>query len=44
MKDITRSPHRANRVLLALLGERLLPNEAETDDVTPQIPRRVAHG
>ncbi len=43
LKDITRSPHRANRVLLALLGERLLPNEAETEDATPHIHQKVAN-
>ena len=43
MKDIARSSRRANRVLLALLGERLLPNEAETEDVTPHIHEKVAN-
>ena len=44
LSEITGSPHRAQKVLLALLGERLLPERAERDDVTPRIHRRIANG
>ncbi|MYH21970.1 MAG: hypothetical protein F4130_06805 [Acidobacteria bacterium] len=44
LSEITGSPHRAHKVLLALLGERLLPERAEHDDVTPRVHRRVTSG
>ena len=44
LSQITGSPHRAHKVLLALLGERLLPERAERDDETPRIHRRIANG
>ena len=44
LTEITGSGHRAHKVLLALLGERLLPEKAERDDVTPSIHRRAASG
>ena len=44
LAEITGSPHRAHKVLLALLGERLLPETAERDDETPRIHRRIANG
>ena len=44
LSEITGSPHRAHKVLLALLGERLLSERTERDDVTPRIHRRVASG
>ena len=39
---IAGSDHRAHKVLLALLGERLMPEEAEAADVTPHVHRRLA--
>ena len=44
LTKVSGSPHRAHKVLLALLGERLLPEEAESDDVTPRIERRATSG
>ena len=44
LSEITGSPHRAHKVLLALLGERLLPKRDERDDVTPRIHRRIGSG
>ena len=46
LTEITGSPHHANKVLLALLGERLLPEEGEDADAALSNPvhRRVARG
>ena len=44
LTELTGSRHRAHKVLLALLGERLLPERVETGDVTPRIQRRTAGG
>ena len=46
LTEITGSPHHANKVLLALLGERLLPEEGEGADAALSNPvhRRVARG
>ena len=46
LTEITGSPHQANKVLLALLGERLLPEEGEDADAALSNPvhRRVARG
>lgn len=42
LTEIAGSGHRAHKVLLALLGERLMPEKAEADDVTPHVHRRLA--
>ena len=42
LSQIAGSGHRAHKVLLALLGERLLPDEAEEADSWPPIQRRAA--
>ncbi len=42
LSQIAGSGHRAHKVLLALLGERLLPDEAEESDSWPPIQRRAA--
>jgi hypothetical protein len=44
LTKITGSPHRAHNVLLAALGERLLPQQGEHEELTPRIHRRVANG
>ena len=44
LSEITGSSHRAHKVLLALLGERLLPERADHDDVTPRVHRRITSG
>lgn len=44
LTEITGSPRRAHNVLLAALGERLLPEQAEHEELTPRIHRRVANG
>ena len=44
LTEITGSPHHATKVLLALLGERLLPVEAEDTELSPRIPGRAASG
>lgn len=44
LTEITGSPHRAHSVLLAVLGERLLPDQTEHEELTPRIQRRVANG
>ncbi|MDE2822597.1 MAG: hypothetical protein OXK79_03735, partial [Chloroflexota bacterium] len=42
LTEIAGSDHRAHKVLLALLGERLIPEKAEADDVKLHIHRRLA--
>jgi len=42
LTEIAGSDHRAHKVLLALLGERLMPEESEEDDVTTRVQRRLA--
>ena len=44
--EITGSPNRAHKVLLALLGERLLPEQIDDDDKSwvDSAKRRVQHG
>ena len=46
LTEITSSPHHANKVLLALLGERLLPEEGEGADAALSDPmhRRTVRG
>ena len=46
LTEITGSPHHANKVLLALLGERLLPEEGEGADAALSNPvhRRISRG
>ena len=44
LSEITGSPQRAHKVLLALVGQRFLPERAKRADVAPRIPRRVASG
>ena len=43
LTELTGSRHRAHKVLLALLGERLLPERAESDAGTPRIQREAAN-
>ena len=42
LSQIAGSGHRAHEVLLALLGERLLPDQAEEADSSPPMQRRAA--
>ena len=46
LAEIVGSPHRAQRALLALLGERLLPERAERDGEARSGPtaERARHG
>ncbi len=44
LTEVTGSSQRAHRVLLALLGERLLPVPPEAAGPTPRNPRRATNG
>ncbi|MDE2752245.1 MAG: hypothetical protein OXI83_06685, partial [Gemmatimonadota bacterium] len=44
LTEVAGSDHRAHKVLLALLGERLMPEYAEAEDVAPRLHLRVADG
>ena len=46
LAQVTGSHHLAHKALLALLGERLLPERSDSDDVVPAdlVERRARHG
>ena len=44
LTELTGSRHRAHKVLLALLGEQLLPDLEERDEATARVPRKAAGG
>ena len=43
LAEITGSPHHAHKALLALLGERLLPDQAESADSSEPLLRRAVN-